>query len=153
MQAGFPEDVAAGPRVARVARVDPLYREALVLAEAARDYIGAGALVDDDADAGLRLAIACETTRLVSRVGFCLAWLLGRRAVLSGEVAPETAGDGRWRLGGRDVCLTEPTRPAPLPRALTELLVRSDRLYRRIDRLDSQLGPLPAAIASRDPAA
>ena len=149
MQAGVPEDATAG---LRVARVDPLYREALALAEAARDYIGAGALAED-ADAGLRLAVACETTRLVSRVGFCIAWLLGRRAVLSGEVAPEAAGDERWRLGGRDVCLAEPAPSAALPRALTELLARSDRLYRRIDRLDSQLGPSPPAIASRDPAA
>jgi hypothetical protein len=57
-------------------------------------------------------------------------------------------------MPGRPGCLPHgPTQSAPLPRALTELLGRSDRLYRRIDRLDSQLGPLPAAIASRDPAA
>jgi regulator of CtrA degradation len=148
MQARVPEDAAAG---LRVARVDPLYREALALAEAARDYIGAGALAED-ADAGLRLAVACETTRLVSRVGFCMAWLLGRRAVLSGEVAPEAADGACWRLGGRNICLAEPPSAA-LPRALAELLARSDRLYRRIDRLDSQLGPSPPAIASRDPAA
>ena len=149
MQAGIPEDAAAG---SRVARVDPLYREALAIAEAARDYIGGGAL-DEDANAGLRLAIACETTRLVSRLGFCLAWLLGRRAVLSGEMAPEAADDERWRLGGRDICLVELPQVASLPVRLAELLARSDRLYRRIDRLDGQLGPLPAAIASRDPAA
>ena len=149
MQAGIPEDAAAG---SRVARVDPLYREALALAEAAHDYMGGGRL-DEDADAGQQLAIACETTRLVSRVGFCLAWLLGRRALLSGEMAPEGAGDERWRLGGRDICLVEPPKAASLPSRLAELLARSDRLYRRIERLDSQLGPLPAAIASRDPAA
>lgn len=130
------EEMAHGP--VRLLHLDALYAEALSLAEAAHAYI-ATAPVSPSRDPLHQLVDSCEATRLVSRVGFCLAWLLARRAVQSGEVPAVDALDGSWRLGGREVCLAELPCPASLPPALARLLERSASLYRRIDRLDRQL--------------
>jgi regulator of CtrA degradation len=140
------------PSPVRPFRFDALHAEALELALAARAYVAAQAASppEGDGDVLARLA-ACETTRLVSRVGFCLAWLLARRAAAAGEPEPEGADAEGWRLGGREVCLAgSAARPGTLPLPLAE---RSARLYARVDRLDRQLAgedppPRPAAVAS-----
>ncbi len=127
--------------------LEGLHGEVMRLAEAARDYLAAaqGGQADVAGDPGRHLAVACETTRLVSRLGFCLAWLLARRAVQAGELAGEAAAasGGSWRLGGREVCLAEsslgPADTAALPCRLAELLERSADLYRRVERLDRAL--------------
>jgi regulator of CtrA degradation len=125
---------------------DALQGEVRRLAEAARDYLAAARI--DGGGAGVdpvrQLAVTCEATRLVSRLGFCLAWLLARRAVQSGELTGEAAAsDPSWRLGGRETCLAErtsdPATTAALPRGLAELLERSGDLYRRVERLDRGL--------------
>jgi regulator of CtrA degradation len=132
----------------RLLHLDALYNEALGLAEAAHAYIMASPPVG--AREPLRQLIdSCETTRLVSRVGFCLAWLLARRAVQSGEMPASEALDGSWRLGGRDICLEELPVTAVLAPSLARLLERSASLYRRIDRLDRQLDGSPTVVSAR----
>jgi len=141
----YGNEAAAG---GRLFNFDALQAEVMRLAEAARDYLAGARIAYGEADAGGdpagHLAATCETTRLVTRLGFCLAWLLARRAVQSGELAAETAaGEGQWRLGGREVCLAGPVAgsgdAAALPRGLADLLDHSAELYRRIERLDRGL--------------
>lgn len=135
------EEVAAARGVLHF---DGLQAEAMRLAEAARDYLLTAGMHDArhaDGDPVRHLATARETTRLVSRIGYCIAWLLARRAALAGEVAVD--GESSWRLGGREVCLAEPDPgelgAAALPHRLAELLGRSADLYRRLERLDRAL--------------
>ena len=151
MQAGFPEEVGRPDRASRAsirstARRSPSPKRRATISGLARWWT---TMPTPDTPARHR----CETTRLVSRVGFCLAWLLGRRAVLSGEVAPETAGDGCWRLGGQDICLTEPTQPAPLPRAPPSSWAAATGSTGASTGSTASLGRCRRHIASRDPAA
>ena len=124
---------------------DALQGEVTRLAEAARDYLAAERDDTVSGDPVRHLIATCEATRLVSRLGYCIAWLLARRAVQSGEIAPGAAAavGGLGRLGGREVCLTEPSPgdggTAELPYGLAELLERSAVLYRRVERLDRAL--------------
>lgn len=120
--------------------LDALYDEALALAYTARDYALA-AVCRQEVDASLdRLIASRELSRVTARLGFCIAWLLTRRAVLAGELTPAQAREESWRLGGQAVCLDdgEPC-PAELPPRLRSLMAASDRLYRRIARLDHLL--------------
>jgi regulator of CtrA degradation len=124
---------------------DALQGEVARLAEAARDYLAAERDGTLSGDPVRHLIATCEATRLVSRLGYCIAWLLARRAVQSGEIAHEAAAavGGLGRLGGREACLAEPPPgdggAAELPSGLAELLERSVVLYRRVERLDRAL--------------
>lgn len=146
----MPVDNRGPVQAGRVLPMDALYREAVGLAEAARGYLDSGP-ARDARDPAAHLAVARETTRLVSRLGYSLAWLLARQAVQAGEITPEDAARGeRWRLGGRSVCLAGDGDPeGRLPHELAELLGRSDGLYRRLDRLDRQLERPPGTPRRR----
>lgn len=83
---------------------------------------------------------AGESMRVTTRLMQAASWLLVQRAVRDGDMERDDAMNERYRLGSREICLGrcgEDT--APLPVELQELLVRSDRLYRRIARLDDIL--------------
>ena len=83
---------------------------------------------------------AGESMRVTTRLMQAASWLLVQRAVRDGDMERDDAMHDRYRLGSREICLGrcgEDT--SPLPPELQELLVRSDRLYRRIARLDDIL--------------
>jgi regulator of CtrA degradation len=89
---------------------------------------------------------AGESMRVTTRLMQAASWLLVQRAVRDGDMAHTDALNDRYRLGSREFCLgVSPDDLSTLPMALTDLLTRSDHLYRRIARLDDILFAEPAA--------
>ena len=134
--------------------VEALYTEALVLADAARagfDEMRAGAAghwgVEQGAAAEpVRLAaqhlaetpddveLACEALRTTTRVMHCLAWLLNHRAWFAGQISTV-----QLRRHGRLIShfpVSDPAIVRRLPDDLADLVVQSERLYARIQRLE-----------------
>jgi len=100
---------------------------------------------------------AGESMRLTTRMMQAASWLLVQRAVHDGEMSPEMAASNRYRLGSKEICLGAPSVGADelLPNALSDLLARSDNLYRRIARLDdilfgAEFKPISGARAQLD---
>ncbi len=114
--------------------IEALYTEALVLADDVRAVFSAGTrepVACEDALA--RLALSTEGLKTTTRMMHVLAWLLNQRALFSGELS-----ENQVRLHGvlppdrgsdeRHLALLEPeTR---------ELIAETERLHRRIARLD-----------------
>jgi regulator of CtrA degradation len=84
---------------------------------------------------------AGESMRVTTRMMQAASWLLVQRAVHDGDMEPDQASSGRYRLGSKEICLGTATENTDelLPVALRDLLVRSESLYRRIARLDEVL--------------
>lgn len=117
------------------------FDEALALTREARDYLRNYGK-EDSQDLALEIAAhsSVETMLLTSRLTNMMAWLLVQRAVHLGELSREEVREDNWRLGGATVCLDESELdPELLPPYLCDQLRRSERLYRRIVRLDSMV--------------
>ncbi len=114
------------------------FDEALALTRETRDYLrDYGEEESRDLELEVAAQFSVETMRLTSRLTNMMAWLLVQRAVHQGELSREEVRDESWRLGGGDVCLdTGDLDLDLLPPYLGDLLRRSERLYRRIARLD-----------------
>jgi regulator of CtrA degradation len=99
---------------------------------------------------------AGESMRVTTRLMQAASWLLVQRAVRDGDMERDDAMNERYRLGSREICLGECAEDtAALPAELNDLLGRSDRLYRRIARLDDilfgdQVAPVLGARAQID---
>jgi regulator of CtrA degradation len=99
---------------------------------------------------------AGESMRVTTRLMQAASWLLVQRAVHDGDMDASDARHDRYRLGSREICLgTAAEDTGLLPVTLCDLLERSDRLYRRIARLDEILFgaaplPQPAVHAQQD---
>jgi len=92
---------------------------------------------------------AGESMRVTTRLMQAASWLLVQRAVRDGDMERDDALNERYRLGSREICLGSSAEDvAPLPMELKDLLTRSDRLYRRIARLDDILFGDDAAVPS-----
>lgn len=86
------------------------------------------------------LAYAGESMRLTTRLMQVASWLLLQKAVREGEITPDQAAQGKYRLAAQEICRGRPLDCAgQLPCELTDLLTRSERLYERVDRLDRAL--------------
>ena len=114
------------------------YDEALGLVVEARDYVRDCA----NADAGaLSLAernlLASESLRLTTRLTEAMAWLMMQRALHAGEITPRDVCLQANRPAGGRICLGQGgVGVERLPPRLRGLLERSERLYRRVLRLD-----------------
>ena len=121
---------------------DRTYHEVMDLLEEARDFARAGpnhpecrALEGVD-----RLIMTCESFRVTSRLGQCLAWVMMQRAVRHGEITPDTLRLPEHRLGGQSVCnQIGHEADQNMPRRLRELLRSSRELYQRLGRLDERI--------------
>lgn len=128
------------------------YEEGMRLVEETSAYLdGPGR----DASRGLSreasLAYASESMRLTTRLMQVAAWLLVRKALHEGEITPDEAGAEKYRLATKDIARAPRHSSAEaLPERLLDLISRSERLYARVERLDSQLrlnlaNPAPVA--------
>ncbi len=80
-----------------------------------------------------------EMSRITMRLTSVMAWLMARKAVLSGQLSDEEASS-EYRLDGTDICLQSGgDLQEVLPAYLIELLDKSLKLYERVWRLDAQL--------------
>ncbi len=117
------------------------YDEALALAVEARDYVRDRAKTDGclllPAD---RLLLSSETLRLTTRLAEVMAWLMLQRAYHAGEVTEAEVRDQDNRLANTRICMrVTPSGVHRLPPRLRDLLQRSERLYRRVARLDEMV--------------
>ena len=125
--------------------VEALYTEALVLAEEARavfDRLRQGqdrrALLGANDDPAADLAhvqVSCEALRTTTRIMHCLAWLLNHRAHFAGELS-----ELQLRRHGRLIAnfpLSDPVHALALPKEAQRCVQESERLYARIQRLES----------------
>lgn len=120
--------------------VEALYAEALGLAETVRVRFErlrreVAAQVDTQDDEDLRrVQISCEALRTTTRVMHCLAWLLNHRAHFAGELS-----ELQLRRHGRLIAnfpASEADVVATLPDDVRALVMESERLYQRIQRLE-----------------
>ncbi len=89
--------------------------------------------------ADVQMLYASEMSRITMRLSFVMAWCLGQRAVVEGEISEDEAQD-HFRLEGHDVCLTEAERlAAMLPYSMQKLMEKTEHLYRRALRIDMSL--------------
>ncbi|WP_439815299.1 DUF1465 family protein [Zavarzinia sp. CC-PAN008] len=97
------------------------------------------------------LIVATESFRVTSRITHAVSWLLTQLAVTKGELTEAQARSTERRLGGHGVCLAGPEDASSLPDDLARLLLESERLFRRIARLDAamDLPPVPPHRGSR----
>lgn len=143
--------IAADPLTSRLVGV--LYTEAMVLADEARSYFDDAAREDRAAlDPLTRVSFSCESLKVTTRLMHVVAWLLTRRAIEAGEVAPRPGADGGRRLGNASD--SDPRLVAQFPEGARTLIAASCDLYARVKRLEegggSEAVPSPArALMSR----
>ncbi len=101
------------------------------------------------------LAYAGESMRLTTRLMQVASWLLVRKAVHEGEMTVEEANSEKYRLATKEIARQPRFDGAEaLPARLQELIERSERLYARVERLDTRLrgaGLHPREIRVRQP--
>jgi len=117
------------------------YREGMSLVEEAATYLdGPGREQAKDLPRATALAYATESMRLTTRLMQVAAWLLVQKAVNEGDMSESEALAEKYELGGRDIGRSKRIDAMDLlPDALKDLIVRSENIYRRIDRLDAQM--------------
>ena len=115
------------------------FQEGMALVEETAAYLdGAGRQESKSLSRNAALAYASESMRLTTRLMQVASWLLVQRAVREGDMEPANACEDRYRLAAEEVCRTD--GPAEdLPRGLTGLLDRSERLYERVRHLDRRM--------------
>jgi regulator of CtrA degradation len=116
------------------------YKETLDLMVEARNYLAyQGGRERPQMDELDRLKMSCEAFRVTSRLTQVMAWLMGQRAVQTGEISLADALE-RFPVEGDEVCLDDSGREdQALPHGLRSLLDRSHQLYRRVSRLDEMV--------------
>jgi len=123
--------------------VDGLYVEAMVMADEARSYFDRGADAEHDGiDPLRRVAFACESLKVTTRLMHVIAWLLSQRAWQRGEIGDADLADEKYRLGR--AALTEPAQAEGFAFTARALIEGSQDLYDRVarlqDRFDRMMG-------------
>ncbi len=131
------------------------YQEGMQLVEETSAYLdGPGREASRNLSRDASLAYAGESMRLTTRLMQVAAWLLVRKAVHEGEITPEEARAEKYRLASKDIARSARLAGAhALPERLLDLISRSERLYARVERLDTQLREQPRAITASHPMA
>ena len=118
------------------------FQEGMELVEETASYLdGEGRQESKLLSRNAALAYAAESMRLTTRLMQVASWLLVQRAVREGDMAPAAACEDRYRLNAQDVARAEETQAAraELPRGLTRLADRAERLYERVRHLDKRM--------------
>ncbi|MEM9312851.1 MAG: DUF1465 family protein [Pseudomonadota bacterium] len=119
--------------------IEALYSEALVLADEVRAVFAQGTLEPDASltrhdDAMTRLALSTEGLKTTTRMMHILAWLLNQRAFFAGELSAKQVRLHGTLPADRPADMDQIARLEPETR---ELIAETERLHRRIARLDS----------------
>jgi regulator of CtrA degradation len=118
------------------------FQEGMELVEETASYLdGEGRQESKLLSRNAALAYAGESMRLTTRLMQVASWLLVQRAVREGDMAPASACEDRYRLNAEDVARAAETEAArtDLPRGLTRLADRAERLYERVRHLDRRM--------------
>lgn len=100
------------------------------------------------------LAYAGESMRLTTRLMQVASWLLVRKAVHEGEMTSEEANSAKYRLSTKEIA-RQPRFDGvdALPQRLQDLIARSERLYARVEHLDTRLRSSSAPVTHPHPLA
>lgn len=123
------------------ALIDPLYAEALGLADEARGYFSQAGQDDRlDLEPMERVLFSCESLKVTTRLMHVISWLMVGKAVAAGEMTPEEASVPERRLGFVEESneVREP-RLTQLPSQARALVRRSVDLYERVSRIEASL--------------
>jgi regulator of CtrA degradation len=117
------------------------FQEGMELVEETASYLdGEGRQESKLLSRNAALAYAAESMRLTTRLMQVASWLLVQRAVREGDMAPAAACEDRYRLNADDITKAEAEAArAELPRGLTRLADRAERLYERVRHLDRRM--------------
>lgn len=116
------------------------FQEGMELVEETASYLdGEGRQESKLLSRNAALAYAAESMRLTTRLMQVASWLLVQRAVREGDMAPASACEDRYRLNAEDVSREAETARGELPRGLTGLADRAERLYERVRHLDKRM--------------
>ncbi len=117
--------------------VETLYREALDLAEEAREVFDMSGRLDavSHQETTARIALSCEALRSTTRMMHAIAWLLNHKAYINGELS-EFQLRRHGRLPPRQP-ETDAGQLEHLDPVVRDLIDRSKRFYQRIERLDA----------------
>jgi regulator of CtrA degradation len=129
------------PRELGALLIDQLYREAMQLAEDSRTYFDhVGQWDRKRLEPMDRVLFSCESLKVTTRLMHSISWLLVRKAVLAHEMNEAEARVPERRLGRASVT-TEDDMPRlqTLPPMAQRLVVRSQDLYNRLHRLETQM--------------
>ena len=124
------------------------FQEGMELVEETAGYLdGEGRQESKLLSRDAALAYAAESMRLTTRLMQVASWLLVQRAVREGDMAPTAACEDRYRLNAEAAAAARETEPPrrDLPRTLTSLADRAERLYERARHLDKRMYVEPAA--------
>jgi len=133
--------------------VDGLYLEAMLMADEARSYFDGGDVQGEGMDDPLRrVAFACESLKVTTRLMHIIAWLLSQRAWQRGEIGDADLCDDKYRLGRASE--SDPLLIASFPFAARALIEASHDLYDRVARLQDRLDRMagPSAMPENNPA-
>jgi regulator of CtrA degradation len=123
--------------------VDGLYADAMIMADEARTYFDGGATLGDDDDPLRRVAFACESLKVTTRLMHVIAWLLSQRAWQRGEISDQDLSDEKYRLGRATP--GDATLAIGFPFAARALIDGSQDLYDRVVRLQERLDAMMIA--------
>ncbi|MGL4542734.1 MAG: DUF1465 family protein [Polymorphobacter sp.] len=127
---------AAPANTPATALVDPLYAEALKLADAARGYFDGPGIAERGALAtAARTATALESLRITTRLIAIVSWGLLQQAIRNGEVARDAATRADRRLAAPDA----DTGLELLPARARSIAVASRDLFARAHAADGVL--------------
>ncbi len=131
------------------------YQEGMQLVEETSAYLdGPGREASRNLSREASLAYAGESMRLTTRLMQVAAWLLVRKAVHEGEITHEEAQAEKYRLATKEIARSARLAGADsLPERLRELIGQSERLYARVERLDSRLREHQGPVAAHHPMA
>jgi regulator of CtrA degradation len=121
--------------------LDRTFDEGVALTIEARNYIAYHEQSDRrEFDLPHCLQVGYQHTRVSARLIQVMTWLLGMKALLSGEISPEQFASPEYVLPESEECEAA-TGPdvEELPPGLRHLLERTHALYQRILRLDSMV--------------
>ena len=115
---------------------DSLYLEAMLLADETRAYFDeVGRAERDLLEPSARVGFSCESLKVTTRLMHVIAWLLNRRALEAGELAPSEIMQPSRRLG--DAPASDDDFLQALPPRAQSLIAASEDLHRRAARLDA----------------
>lgn len=132
---------AATANSSQVVFLSLMFDETMQMLQDAHDYFSVyGPREQGNASPLERLVYSAEMSRITLRLSSVMAWLMGRRAEIAGQITREEAL-AQFRLSFNEICLKQLSEMHHvLPSYMCELLTRSFSLYRRAARLDDMLG-------------
>src|ERR1044071_8586079 len=143
------QPVSFGARLASSEAFAALFREGMALVEETASYLdGPGRQESKDLGRAAALAYATESMRLTTRLMQLASWLLLHRAVKEGEMSLAQAKQEKSKVKLAPVDTTDPNNIEMLPKALRDLIARSQQLQSQVRRLDSTIHTQPEAAPS-----